>query len=213
MTRDGTEDDFIAPHYQIKDELLAKFRSLIHAPQAQREEKQDFIIELSSSEEEDSEDSDSDVDGGARWNSEDDDDEEKESDDDEQEPVPEDMEIQLEDEQEKIRAARAAVHKDGNEELLRDFNLAARIARQDGVAVAPQFAGASDSGFNNRKNEIYKRKLAALEAEKKRKATPKEIEGLFNAAGIEAMAPEGEQEGREGRGGRRRSARARRCRT
>ena len=78
------------------------------------------------------------------------------------------MEIQLEDEQEKIRAARAAVHifLDGNEELLRDFNLAARIARQDGVAVAPQFAGASDSGFNNRKNEIYKRKLAALEAEK-----------------------------------------------
>ena len=97
------------------------------------------------------------------------------------------MELQLpddiEDEQAAIRAAKAAAHKDGDEGIIRDFALAARIAREDSLAVVPEFTGARDIGYGGRKNAIYEKKLAQFEAQSGRKATPVQIERLWNEAG------------------------------
>ena len=72
--------------------------------------------------------------------------------------------------------------------LIRDFQLAARIAREDSIAVAPySFVGSRDADFNSRKNAIYVQKVAELEAEKGRKATALQVERIWNDAGIEAM--------------------------
>jgi hypothetical protein len=43
--------------------------------------------------------------------------------------------IEMEDEQAQIHKAKAVVHKDGEEEEIRDFETALRIARQDSVAA------------------------------------------------------------------------------
>jgi hypothetical protein len=189
VTADGTNDDEILPHREIKGELLTKFHSLIYPPQPHRAQgnEWDGLIHLSESESESEGEGDSDC----GYNSEDTDDEEAGS-DGEQEPVRSGMELQLpeecevEDEQAALRATRAVTHKDGDEELIRDFRLAARIAREDGVVVAPAFVGVQDLDFNTRKNAIYERNLQAFEEGKGRKATKRQVEKIWNEAGIEA---------------------------
>ena len=182
--------------------MMDKFRSLIiDQPTAvriaNRPPEWDMIVHLSSDESDvrlgtDSSGSEGDaVSGsGSGWNSEDADDEEEDGDRDGQEPVPGGMELQLpddiEDEQAAIRAAKAAAHKDGDEGIIRDFALAARIAREDSVAVVPEFTGARDIGYGGRKNAIYEKKLAQFEAQSGRKATPVQIDRLWNEAGLEA---------------------------
>ena len=90
-----------------------------------------------------------------------------------------------EDERSAIRAARAVAHKDGDEGLIRDFQLAARIAREDGIVIAPDpFVWSRDTDFNSRKNAIYVQKLAEFEVEKGRKATALQVERIWNDAGI-----------------------------
>jgi hypothetical protein len=216
VTRDGTQDEEIRPHAHIKGDLLANFKRRIHSPQQlqrrvreQEQPEEQFVLQVSSSE--DNSDDDDDDDSGSDWNSEDEDDEEVDSEDDEQEPVPDDMELEVEDEQAQVRAARAAAHK-GGEERIRDFNMAARISRQQSVAVLPQFAGASDIGFNKRKNDIYATKVADLKLMKNREPTSREVEELFNAAGLEALLPVPGQGGEGAGDAPRRSARARRSR-
>ena len=56
----------------------------------------------------------------------------------EREPVPDDLELEVPDEAQMILAAKEAAAAAGE---LRYFNLARRVARQDGYAVAPVFEG------------------------------------------------------------------------
>ena len=117
--------------------------------------------------------------------------------------LPEDVE-EVEDEAGAIRAERAVAHKDGDEGMIRDFNLAARIAREDSVAALPEFAGALDVGYDGRKfNAIFAQKLAAAETESGRKATPAQRDKMWNAAGLEAMGQEAHGPGKRFRRSRR----------
>jgi hypothetical protein len=78
--------------------------------------------------------------------------------------------IEMEDEQAQIRKAKAAVHKDGKEEI-RDFETALRIARQDSVAAGPAFTGARDDGYNARRNALFNKALADHETSTGRTTT------------------------------------------
>ena len=129
-------------------------------------------------------------------------------DDGKREPIPGAIELGLvEDEQAEIRAARNAIDKE-DEVQVRDFALAARIARQSGYAVGPEYSGQSrEREFNRKRKEIYDRLLSEHEEQKGRKATAKQIETLWNKAAADAT---GESEAALPSGGARRSARNKR---
>jgi hypothetical protein len=196
VTRDGTQDEEIRPHREIKDELLADFRSRLFAPGVPRTaEEWDGIIHLSDSETESGDESACDSQNDHEWNSDDADDEPIFSDDEAagQEPVPAGMglqlpdDIEMEDEQAQIRKAKAAVHKDGEEEEIRDFETALRIARQDSVAAGPAFTGARDDGYNARRNALFKKALADHETSTGRTATRSQWNRIWDQVGIAAM--------------------------
>lgn len=200
VTRDGTLDEEIVPHNEIKDALLVDFRSRLFPPGAQpKGDEWDGIIHLSSSEASETESGDESAHGNGDddvWNTDDADDEPEFSGDEGQEPVPAGMELQLpadmdimevEDEQTQIRAARAAAYKGGDVAEIRDFDSALRIAQQDGVAVAPSFTGARDGDYNARKNALFKKELANHEASIGRPATRSQWNRIWEQVGIAAM--------------------------
>ena len=93
---------------------------------------------------------------------------------------------------------------------VRDFALAARIARQSGYAVGPEYSGQSrEREFNRKRKERYDRLLSEHEEQKGRKATAKQIETLWNKAAADATE---ESEAALPSGGARRSARNKRNR-
>ena len=107
-----------------------------------------------------------------------------------------------------IRAAREQARADGE---LHNFRLAARVVRQSGYAVQPEFVGQAHSERTaaGRQNEIYDELLAAFVA-KKGKATSAQATRLFEQAGQQAQSEkEAAAVGVEG-GRARRSSRRRR---
>jgi hypothetical protein len=147
---------------------------------------------------------------------EDDDDELPEDDDGELEPLPDDMELEVPDEAEMIRAAKEAAEAAGQ---LRDFNMARRVARQDGYAVQPVFEGQQQSqterAFKARKQAIYDAAMAEHERVKGRKPTPRQRDRIWNDAeqkAMEEVSRGGDEGGENLNEGRRVSARARRSR-
>jgi hypothetical protein len=205
VTADGTEDGEIRPHVEIVGDLKTQFEGGIMPPERinlqPEPEPEPFIMELagSSEDEEDSED-------------EDDEPLENDADDEEREPVP-DIELEVEDEQALVRAAAAAARESGAAEL-RDFNLARRVARQDGVAVQPSFVGEASSD-NARRQQIYDEDLASWEREMNKKANARVQDIIWNAAAAKALEQEEQARGGEnnGEGAQRRvSTRSRRSR-
>ena len=151
MTADGSRDEEIKPHHGIAGDIEDKFKQLLESGRRSPPERQlsiPFIIEVSASEDEVEDEA------GLEWDpaadSEDEDDEPGEdsgSDDDgKRKPIPGAIELGfVEDEQAKIHAARNAIDKE-DEVQVRDFALAARIARQSGYAVGPEYSGQSRGG-------------------------------------------------------------------
>jgi hypothetical protein len=202
VTRDGTHDDKIKPHKGIVDELEVQFRGLLHearpldpmaaedgddADDADAAPPEDvcapFIIVFTDSSGSDSEDLDD------EWQSEADL-ELAEADRDRARLAADeelDFEVEEEDEEAEIRGARAMVRAAGNEEELHDFNVASYIARQQSVAVAPEFTGARDKGYNTRKNAIYKESVAAYEAAEGKSCKGNASARLWEEAAIAAM--------------------------
>ena len=215
MTADGSRDEEIKPHHGIAGDIEDKFKEFLESGCRSPTERQlsvPFIIEVSVSEDEVEDEA------GLEWDpaadSEDEDDEPGEdsgSDDDgKREPIPGAIELDfVEDEQAEIRAARNAIDKE-DEVQVRDFALAARIARQSGYAVGPEYSGQSrEREFNRKRKEIYDRLLSEHEEQKGRKATAKQIETLWNKAAADATE---ESEAALPSGGARRSARNKRNR-
>ena len=87
-----------------------------------------------------------------------------------------------------MRAAAQAARDNGQAEL-RDFNLARRVARQDGFAVQQRFAGAH-AAENSRRQEIYDADLAAWEQEMNKKANARVQDILWNTAQAKALEEE-----------------------
>jgi hypothetical protein len=206
ITVDGTCDDEIRPHTSIVGDLEEKFRAALLPPSAvdvsEPLVEEPFIVEL---------DNESSSDGEVE-DSEDVDDDPPESEDDDgaREPLDPDMELHVDDEGELMRAAAHAARASGQAEL-RDFNLARRMARQEGFAVQPQFEGVASSG-NARRQQIYDEDLAKWEKEMNKKASAGVQDIIWNTAQVKAHAEanpvdEGEQEP-----GRRASRRQRRRR-
>jgi hypothetical protein len=190
VTRDGTQDDQIRPHREIKDKVMDDFQELL----SKGWENWDGVVSDSESGDESGRDGDDDLEEHDEWNSEDVDDEEVDIDDDgEQEPILPGMVFQLpddleeEDEQTKIREVRACAHKDGDEENIRDFNLALRIAQQQSVVTAPEFTGARDDGYGVRRHAIYDALVAAHKARVGK--APGKAQGvkLWDQAGNDAL--------------------------
>jgi hypothetical protein len=191
VTADGTEDDEIRPHVEIVGDIKTQFEGGILPPDRinlqPEPEPEPFIVELAGSSE-DEQDGDSD--------SEDRDDDplENDEDDEEREPVPNDLELEVEDEQALMRAAAAAARESGAAEL-RDFNMARRVARQEGFTVQPSFEGAAPSD-NSRRQQIYNEDLAAWEKEMNKKASARVQDIIWNTA--EAKALEEKEQARGG---------------
>jgi hypothetical protein len=190
ITADGSDDAEIRPHTSIAGALEEQFRSAVKKPSAidiSEPEPVEPIIadqDIARSEGEDSEDND-------------DDPAESDNDDGDREPVDNDMELEVEDEQELVRAAAAAARDNGPAEL-RDFNLAMRVARQDGFDMQPRFAGSASSN-NVRRQQIYDADLAAWEKEMNKKANARVQDVIWNTAATKALEEEGQaQEGEEG---------------
>ena len=99
----------------------------------------------------------------------------------------------------------------GDQDQLANFRYAERIAREDGVAVQQEFVGSVDVGYNSRRQQIYDKNRAALEARKGKNATRREIDEIWTAAGIEAT--ESKQGQTSAFPGRRSSTRNRRARS
>ena len=93
----------------------------------------------------------------------------------------------MEDEGAAIRATKAVTHKDGDEVQIRDFRLAARIAREGGVSGGAEFTGERDTEFNKRKKQIFEENMEAFRSERGRGPTPKQTERLWNEAALAAM--------------------------
>jgi hypothetical protein len=233
VTRDGTDDNYIRPHSEIVGELEEQFRNGIRSPAellAEHEralrEHEDFIIELSES----TSDGSASEEGVVPIDDEfvhaqedvaddediDDDPPEDDEDDDngEREPVPDDLELEVPDEAQMIIAAKEAAEAAGE---LRDFNLARRVARQDGYAVAPVFEGVvqSERDWAARRQIIFDELMAKHEEAKGKRAGKRATDQLWNQAAAQAF--EEAQGGGQGDvsdvgGSRRVSKRARRKR-
>jgi hypothetical protein len=183
VTADGSDDNEIRPHRSIAGELEEQFKSAILKPSAidisEHVPEEPFIVMLdneSSSEGEDSEDKDDEPPEG------------DDEDDGEREPIDNDIELEVEDEEGLMHAAAQAARDNGQAEL-RDFNLARRVARQDGFAVQPRFAGARAAG-NSRRQEIYDADVAAWEQEMNKKANARVLDILWNTAQAKALEEE-----------------------
>jgi hypothetical protein len=216
VTRDGSQDEEIRPHQEIKGELLDELHRLFQYSECEQVALEEGAAADGYEGDSDEREGDRGGDGegerggdsdgegersGNEWNSDDDDDEELDVDGDgEQEPVPDDMVLQLpeeeeEDEADLIRKAKAAVHATGSKGEIRDFSMAQRMALGDSIAVAP-VVGARDAGYNARKNKIYNEQLSAFKASHNGKA-PSVVRatGMWEAAGEAATQDEEEVEG------------------
>ena len=149
VTADGTGDEEIKPHREIKGEVEVNFRSILSTHRAARPRDDDdldapFIIEVSESDEESEDEGDEgdvgDEDGPP--DTEDDDDESAEEGSDKEQEVVGDNEQWVVDEQDLIAQARAEADELGDFEA-RDFSLAARVAREIGFALEPEWAVAA----------------------------------------------------------------------
>jgi hypothetical protein len=190
VTRDGTQDEEIRPHREIKGKVMDDFQSLlVDGWKGGASDSESESVDESDG------DADVDLDDYEGWNSEDEDDEEVDIDGDgEQEPIPDGMVLQLpddleeEDEEAKIREARACAHKDGDEGQIRDFNLALRIAKQQSVVAAPEFKGARDSDYGARRHKLYDGLVAEHEARMKKPPTKAQVAAMWDQAGNDVLA-------------------------
>jgi hypothetical protein len=69
------------------------------------------------------------------------------------------------------------------------YNLAMRVARQDGFDLEPRFVGSAPSG-NVRRQRIYDADLAAWEKEMNKKANSRVQDIIWNTAAAKALEEE-----------------------